>query len=204
VDNALNFESSQAYQKTTIARARPPRVLLEINNVLVTSREFPELSVASSPPRARHSSRYTSLALLDPATGLLRIHALDFPGNQDIFKPKRPYRVTTRPPAGHRHQPTAGRTRLRADRYSPKSSVSPAEGLQAVCCTPADPPRPHLGTLNLASRPSRRFPSPTMSRFSSRSLRKSPSPWKTHWRSGERRAQNSLRSRSSTGGRNSQ
>src|SRR5438046_10568242 len=43
VDNALNFENSQAYQ-TQLARERDRlRVLLEINNVLVVSREVSEV-----------------------------------------------------------------------------------------------------------------------------------------------------------------
>src|SRR5256886_6038479 len=43
VDNALNFENSQAYQ-TQLARERDRlRVLLEINNVLVVSREVTEV-----------------------------------------------------------------------------------------------------------------------------------------------------------------
>ena len=49
VDNALNFENSQAYQ-TQLARERDRlRVLLEINNVLVVSREVTEVFLASFP-----------------------------------------------------------------------------------------------------------------------------------------------------------
>src|SRR5713226_5554287 len=43
VDNALNHESSQAYQ-SQLARERDRlQVLLEVNNVLITSRELPDL-----------------------------------------------------------------------------------------------------------------------------------------------------------------
>jgi len=55
--------------------------------VLVTSRELPELfrGIVSTLQRViRHD--YTSLALLDPMTGLLKIYALDFPGHQGFFK----------------------------------------------------------------------------------------------------------------------
>jgi len=43
VDNALNVESSQAYQNKIGGPSGPARVLLDLNNVLVTSRELPEL-----------------------------------------------------------------------------------------------------------------------------------------------------------------
>src|ERR1700736_4036773 len=89
VDNALNLESSQAYQKQLARERDRLRVLLDLNNVLVTSRELPELfrGIVSTLQRViRHD--YTSLALLDPMTGLLKIYALDFPGHQGFFKPE--------------------------------------------------------------------------------------------------------------------
>ena len=93
VDNALNFETSQAYQ-AQLARERDRlQVLLEVNNVLVSSRELPELfrGIVSSLEKVIHHD-YTSLALLEAASGLLKIHALDFssrPGffNQEITVP---------------------------------------------------------------------------------------------------------------------
>src|SRR5258707_10612823 len=77
VDNALNFETSQAYQ-SQLARERDRlRVLLEINNVLITSRELPDLFSGIVKFKDRATPQiYTSLALLDSKTGLLKIHAL--------------------------------------------------------------------------------------------------------------------------------
>ena len=43
VDNALNLETSQAYQAQLSEERDRLRVLLEVNNVLVSSRELPEL-----------------------------------------------------------------------------------------------------------------------------------------------------------------
>src|SRR5213082_4293263 len=67
VDNALNLESSQAYQKQLAGERDRFRVLLEVNNVLITSRELPELfpGIVSCLERVIHHD-YTSLALLDP------------------------------------------------------------------------------------------------------------------------------------------
>ncbi len=155
VDNALNFQSSQAYQ-TQLARERDRlQVLLEVNNVLITTRELPELfrGIVATLERVIHHD-YTSLALLDPATGLLRIHALDFPGNQSIFKPE-----TTVPrdnsPAGRAiatGRPLVARGSELDQYHSEIIRVLRAEGLQAVCCTPLTHHGSTFGTLNLASR----------------------------------------------------
>src|SRR5260370_1226783 len=87
VDNALNVESSQAYQRQLAQERDRLRVLLDLNNVLVTSRELPELfrGIVSTLQRVIPHD-YTSLALLDPMTGLLKIYAQDFPGHQGFFQ----------------------------------------------------------------------------------------------------------------------
>src|SRR6266436_3116984 len=87
VDNALNFATSQAYQSQLSLERDRLQVLLEVNNVLVTSRELPEVfrGIVSTLKRVIHHD-YTSLALLDPVSGLLKIHALDFPGRQGLLK----------------------------------------------------------------------------------------------------------------------
>ena len=66
VDNALNLETSQAYQGQLAEERDRLRVLLEINNVLVSSRELPELfrGIVSTLERVIHHD-YTSLALLE-------------------------------------------------------------------------------------------------------------------------------------------
>src|SRR3989454_944157 len=86
VDNALNFATSQAYQSQLSRERDRLQVLLEVNNLLITSRELPELfrGIVKTLERVIHHD-YTSLALLDSQTGLLKIHALDFPGNQTLI-----------------------------------------------------------------------------------------------------------------------
>ena len=155
VDNALNLESSQAYQKQ-LARERDRfRVLLEVNNVLITSRELPELfpGIVSCLERVIHHD-YTSLALLDPATKTLRIYAFYFPANQNIFKPD-----TIVPP----ENTPAGRaiaTGLPCIARGSELDAFPGEvvkilrgeGVQAICCVPLIHRDRTFGTLNLASR----------------------------------------------------
>ncbi len=89
VDNALNFESAQAYQQQLAEQRDRLQVLLDINNVLVTSRELSDLfrGIVSALTRVIHHD-YTSLALLDQSTNRLRIHALDFDGSDSLFAGK--------------------------------------------------------------------------------------------------------------------
>jgi formate hydrogenlyase transcriptional activator len=155
VDNALNLETSQAYQ-TQLARERDRlRVLLEVNNVLVTSLETSELfrGIVSTLQRVIHHD-YTSLALLDPANGLLKIHALDFPGRQSLIKAE-----LTIP----RESSPAGRAIIEnrtlisrgaeMDQYSSEVvRLLRSEGMQIICCIPLTNRGRTFGSLNLASR----------------------------------------------------
>src|SRR5437899_10139963 len=155
VDNALKFATSQAYQQQLARERDRLRVLLDINNVLVTSREFPELfrGIVSALERVVHHD-YTSLALLDTATGMLKIHALDFPGHQGLLN-----RETTVPrdssPSG---QAIANGLPLLVrgaefDRYSNEViRVLRSEGVQTLCCVPLITHGRAFGTLNLAGR----------------------------------------------------
>jgi formate hydrogenlyase transcriptional activator len=155
VDNALNFEASQAYQ-AQLARERDRlQVLLEVNNVLVNSRELPELfpGIVSTLQRVIHHD-YTSLALLDPVTGLLKIYALDFPGRQNLFKQE--FSIPREDsPAGHaiaNGQPLII-SGPQLERYpSEVVRVLRSEGLQTICCIPLINHGRTFGTLNLASR----------------------------------------------------
>ena len=154
VDNALNSESSQAYQQQLARERDRLRVLLEVNNVLVTNRELPELfrGIVSTLQRVIHHD-YTSLALLDPQTGLLKIYALDFPAKPAIFKPETKIPRDTSP-AGRAittGQPLLARG-SELDAYSSEIIATlRAAGLQTVCCIPLITHGRTFGTLNLAS-----------------------------------------------------
>src|SRR6267378_3287535 len=161
VDNALNFESSQAYQ-IQLARERDRlQVLLEINNVLVTSRELPEVfrAIVSTLKRVILHD-YTSLALLDPVSGLLKIHALDFPGHPGLFQQE----ITISrdaSPAGTAiamGQPLLARGAELDPYTSDVMRILRKEGLQSVCCVPLITQGRTFGSLNLASRRLEAFP----------------------------------------------
>ncbi len=155
VDNALNFETSQAYQ-AQLARERDRlQVLLEVNNVLVTSREISELfrGIASTLERVIHHD-YTSLALLDPVSGLLKIHALDFPRRPELLKQEITVPLDSTP-SGRCFtlgQPLISRG-AELDRF-PNEIIRflRHEGVQTICCVPLITHARTFGTLNLASR----------------------------------------------------
>jgi formate hydrogenlyase transcriptional activator len=155
VDNALNLELSQAYQQQLARERDRLQVLLEINNVLVTTRELHELfrGIVTTIERVIQLD-YTSLALLDPSTGLLKIYALDFPGRQQLIKQDV---VVPRDASPAGYAIAAGKPLLargaELDEY-PSEIVRTlrAEGLQTICCVPLINHGRTFGTLNLASR----------------------------------------------------
>jgi len=161
VDNALNLETSQAYQGQLSEERDRLRVLLEINNVLVSSRELPELfrGIVSTLERVIHHD-YTSLALLSPETGLLKIYALDFPGREGLIKNEVtiPREISPAGDAIASGKPICARgTEL--DRYpSEVMRILRQEGIQTICCMPLITRGRTFGTLNVASRRMDAFP----------------------------------------------
>lgn len=155
VDNALNFESSQAYQQQLARQRDRLQVLLEINNVLVTCRELADVfrGIVTTLERVIHHD-YSSLALLDPVTGLLKIHALDFPGRPGLIKEEMVVSLESSP-AGRcfsNGQPLLLRG-TEIDRFSSETiRILRREGVETVCCVPLITHGRTFGTLNLASR----------------------------------------------------
>jgi formate hydrogenlyase transcriptional activator len=161
VDNALNLENSQAYQAQLAEERDSLRVLLEVNNVLVSTRELPELfrGIVSTLERVIHHD-YTSLALLDPFTGLLKIYALDFPGRQELIKPEVTI-LRDMSPSGDAIA-TGKSVCVRGaelDRYpSEVMKILREDGIQTICCIPLVTHGRTFGTLNVASRRLEAFP----------------------------------------------
>src|SRR5271169_1191016 len=161
VDNALNFQTSQAYQ-IQLARERDRlQVLLDVNNVLVSTRELRELfrGIVSSLEKVIHHD-YTSLALRDSASGLLKIHALDFSSSPALFDLEITVPLDTSPSGicFTTGQPLLARG-AEIDRF-PNEIIRRlrAEGVQTICCVPLITQGRTFGTLNLASRREDAFP----------------------------------------------
>jgi len=161
VDNALNLETSQAYQAQLAEERDSLRVLLEVNNVLVSTRELPELfrGIVSTLERVIHHD-YTSLALLDPFTGSLKIYALDFPGREGLIKPEVTI-LRDMSPSGDaiaRGKSVCVRG-AELDRYpSEVIKILREDGIQTICCIPLITHGRTFGTLNVASRRLEAFP----------------------------------------------
>ena len=163
VDNAINFGKAEAYQKQLATERDRLKVLLEINNLLISTRDTTELFkgiVSSLKPVVAHD--YTSLALLDPATGLLKIHALDVPNPAAA-----PIRELTIPidgsPAGRAMstgQVLVAR-REEIDRFHAEvSRFLRSQGVEVVCCVPLTTQGHTFGTVNFASRNPDAFSTP--------------------------------------------
>jgi formate hydrogenlyase transcriptional activator len=156
VDNAINFESAQAYQQQLARERDRLEVLLKVNNLLVSTRDITALFngiVSSLKPVVPHD--YTSLALLDKASGgLLKIHALDAPN--PIATPKTEIVVPLEgSPAGRAlstGQLVVAR-RDEIDRFQPEvARFLRDQGVQVVVCVPLITHTGTFGTINFASR----------------------------------------------------
>src|SRR5262249_28049404 len=97
---------------------------------------------------------YTSLALLDPVSGILKIYALDFPGGQHLIQPEM---AVSRDASPAGKAIATGQTVVaRASEFDQYSSevvqIVRNEGIQAVGCIPLVTHGRTFGSLNLASR----------------------------------------------------
>jgi formate hydrogenlyase transcriptional activator len=161
VDNALNFQTSQAYQ-IQLARERDRlQVLLDVNNILVSTRDLNELfrGIVTSLEKVIHHD-YTSLALRDSASGLLKIHALDFSSRPGLFDQEITVPLESTPSGicFTTAQPLLARG-AEIDRFSNEIiRTLRAEGVQTICCVPLITQGRTFGTLNLASRREDAFP----------------------------------------------
>jgi formate hydrogenlyase transcriptional activator len=163
VDNVINLEAAQAYQQQLSRERDRLQALLSINNILLSTRDITALFngiVSSLKPVLRHD--YTSLALYDPTTGLLKIHALDMPAT--LALPKTEFTIPVEnSPSGQCF--TSGQVLIargeQLDRYNiDVIRLLRQEGVEVMCCVPLATHGRALGTINLASRNPQAFSTP--------------------------------------------
>jgi len=155
VDNALNFEAAEAYQKQLARERDRLQVILGINNLLISTRDPAVLFkgiVSALKPVLQHD--YTSLSLLDPASGLLKIHALDLPSDSPAVKTEITVPLDSSPSgqcfASSKVLITRGKE---IDRFHLDIlKLLRDQGVQAICCVPLSTQGRTFGTVNLASR----------------------------------------------------
>jgi formate hydrogenlyase transcriptional activator len=150
VDNALNFQDAQVYQEQLSRERDRLRLLLEVNNALVSNLDLRELlkEIAACLRRViRHD--YTALALYDAARNEMRLTALDFPEGKGLIREE--MAIPLEGSAGS--EVFATRKPLLVDAaninrfQSPIARLAEAEGLKCVCVLPLFASTRELGTL---------------------------------------------------------
>ncbi len=154
VDNTLNFEKAEKYQRQLARERDRLRVLLEITNVLVSELDIRELfpSITACLRRVM-PSQYSSLALLEQGGGALKNYALVFEGNPAII-PQGATAKLDETPAGRAvetRRPVVLDGRELAQFTSPLAQRLVAAGLKSLCCIPLVARNRVLGTLNIGS-----------------------------------------------------
>ncbi len=87
VDNALSHQAAACYEQELSRERDRLRLLLEVNNAVVTNLDTGELFCAiSSCLKNAFGMEYASLALYDADANSFRLHALDFPASRGIIQ----------------------------------------------------------------------------------------------------------------------
>jgi formate hydrogenlyase transcriptional activator len=154
VDNALNFESAQAYQRQLARERDRLRVLLEVNNAVVSKLDLHSLlnAISASLRRVIHHE-YTSLAVFDSGTENMRVLALDFPQGKGLMREDLIVQLegSMAGKAFRTRQPLVLDRNAMDEFDSSTSRLMRAEGVRSVVCMPLITHDRALGTLSLAS-----------------------------------------------------
>ena len=154
VDNVLNFESAQAYQRQLAQERDRLRVLLEVNNAVVSKLALHDLlnAISASLRRVIHHE-YTSLALFDAATNQMRMLALDFPQGKGLIHEEMlvPMDGSISGKAFRLRQPLVLDRAALEEFNSSMSRLLRAEGVRSVVVMPLITHDRVLGTISLAS-----------------------------------------------------
>jgi formate hydrogenlyase transcriptional activator len=154
VDNALNSQNAQLYQQELARERDRLRLLLEVNNALVSTLDLHQLlSAISSCLRRVMNHDYASLGLYEPAAQQVRLQALDFPQSKGLLHEEMVFPIEGTP-SGEvilTHKPVLI-SGSNLDGYETSvSSLFIAEGLRSGCIVPLITANRTLGTLSLSS-----------------------------------------------------
>ena len=155
VDNALNAQAAKSYQ-AELARERDRlRLLLDVNDAIVSKVSKKELFAAiSAGLRRLLNIDYTGLAVYDTKTNRLRVYALDFPENQHMVLEDAEIPLEDSPPG----QAFTTRKPVLLDASNLDQFNSDgfrrmvAQGLRAGCILPLVSRDRAIGTLNVGAR----------------------------------------------------
>jgi formate hydrogenlyase transcriptional activator len=157
VENALNYEQAQSSQAQLARERDRQRLLLEVNNAVVTHLGLDDLFPAvSACLRKAIQHDGSSLLLCDDETGEWRIHVLDFATNESFIERGRTEDVTWSPccAAIETGKPAV----FREKDLREKSEISEiarrllASGVRSFCSAPLMSHNRALGALNVGRR----------------------------------------------------
>jgi formate hydrogenlyase transcriptional activator len=155
VDNALNYEAAAAYEQQLARERDRLRVLLELNNAVVTNLETGQLFQAiSSCLKNSFGMEYASLALYDPEINAFRLRALDFPPSRGLIREDAVLPMDGSP-SGYvmKHGTPKLFTPADIEALSPEAAKYLfGEGLHSFVSLPLISRQKILGTLNLGAR----------------------------------------------------
>lgn len=156
VDNALNARAAQSYQEQLSRERDRLRLLLDVNNAIVSNLNLRTLFDAiSGGLRRLLQLDYVSLALYDRELEQLRLYALDFPEGKGLLREEMQIPLEGTPPgqAFTSRQPVLLPDASSLAGFRGESvRLALAEGLKSGCILPLVTRDCALGTLNVASR----------------------------------------------------
>jgi formate hydrogenlyase transcriptional activator len=155
VDNALNHEAAALHQEQLARERDHLRLLLDVNNAVVTNLGTDELFRAiSASLKSSFGMEYASLALYDPEANVFRLHALDFPASRGLIRENAVLPVEGSP-SGYVLSSRTPKLFTPADieALSPDAAkYLLGEGLLSFVSLPLISHQKILGTLNLGAR----------------------------------------------------
>ena len=161
LDNALNFEQVQSVQQQLTEERDRLRLLLEVNNTVVSVLDLHQLlNAVSASLRRLVPHEYASLSLYDRETHRLQIHALDFPVSKGLLQEGLSVAVDKSPTgrALMTRQPVFINRDNIKEFGSDIARLILDEGLKSACCLPLISHDRPLGTLVVASLEEDNFP----------------------------------------------
>ena len=161
VDNAVNFEQAQSAQHQLKEQHDRLKLLLDVNNTIVSVLDLHELlNAVSASLRRLVPHEYASLSLYDPETNRLNLHALDFPVSKGMLTEGLSVPVEGSPTgrALMTRQPVFITSHDIKQFGSEIARRILAEGLKSAICLPLIAHGRPLGTLTVASLHEETFP----------------------------------------------
>ena len=155
VDNALIHEAAKAYEQQLAHERDRLRMLLEVNNAVVSCLDTTKLFQAiSASLRRTFSLDYVSLLIYDPEIQSLRLQMLDFPDGSGLIRQDAIVALDDSL-GGYVFRTRQGRLfTLEQARAISKTTgeIMEREGLRSLCVTPLISRGNALGTMNCGSR----------------------------------------------------